>query len=133
HGLHHAGGWPEVITVLARPTELKVAYTLIEAEQRPEPPPALLPLNPTPQDVLALHVREPADRIEAAGLTNAVTQARARLDRSAAAAAQALSWLGVTPEDVRALVLRRLGDQRAEPEPKVITVETNGQVWLLDG
>ena len=83
-----------------------MAYTLIEAEQRPEPPPALLPLNTTPRDVLALHVREPADRIEAAGLTNAVAQARARLDRSAAAAAQALGWLGVTPEDVRALVLR---------------------------
>ncbi|MCA9546081.1 MAG: hypothetical protein KC613_16870, partial [Myxococcales bacterium] len=62
HGLHHAGGWPEMLTVLARPTELKVAYTLIEAEQRPEPPPPPLPPNTPPRDVLAPHVREPPPR-----------------------------------------------------------------------
>ncbi len=65
-----------------------------------------LPMNATFMDILRAGMQFSRDDIERSGLAGLVDQAEARRDQMIAKAAEVLSSLGVTPEDIRDLVDR---------------------------
>ena len=121
--------WSGELAIKLYPGELQIGSMIIEADLHDAPPPQLLALNAEPQDLVRLHVREPAERIANAGLAEAVDEVLKRLDKSCAAAARSLGWLGVTDSELRAWVLGRFA--RAE-KPGMVVVEPSGQVRLFD-
>ncbi len=133
HGLARVGAtWPTRLGVELRGSELKVGSLVLDADLRERPPPQLLPLNAAPADLVRLHVREDVKRIEDAGLGEAVEEALARLDRTSASAARHLTWLGISPEELRAWVLSRHAAPASRPEPEIVVVEPSGQVRLFE-
>jgi len=133
HALAGGHGWGETVQVVARASGLRVGRTAFEGELRDRPPPQLLPLNTTAKDVLRVHVREDAGRVDEAGLADAVAEVLERLDESCSEAAKALSWLDVGIEELQAWLLSRLEkpDAPAEAAPELVVVEANGQVRLF--
>ena len=99
--------WSGELAIKLYRDELKIGSMIVEAELRDAPPPQLLPLNAEPQDLVRLHVHESVENIADAGLDAAVAEALVRLDKSCAAAARSLDWLGVSDEELRAWVLAR--------------------------
>lgn len=86
---------------------LSVGCTLNDAWKSEIP----LPLDPTPAQVLDLLFRYGPERIEKAGLSKRVAKAEASAMRKVAAAADILAPLGVTVEDLKALVVRKLKER----------------------
>ena len=120
--------WSGELSIKLYPKELKIGSMVVEAELREEPPPQLLALNAESQDLVRLHVRESAERIADAGLDGAVAEALIRLDKSCAAAARSLDWLGVADAELLTWVLARYASSE---KPDVVVVEPSGQVRLF--
>ncbi len=115
--------WSGELSIKLYPNELKIGSMIVEAKLREVPPPQLLALNAEPHDLIRVHVRESPERIADAGLDEAVAEALVRLDKSCAAAARSLGWLGVADAELRAWVLARY----APPgRPDVVVVEPSG-------
>lgn len=125
-------GWGPSVRVSAWPDSLRVGTSVFGAELREVAPPALLPLNTSPVDVLRLYVREAPSLITEAGLDEAVGEVLERLHRSCAAAESSLRWLGVTTGELRAWLLARLEAPSPQAGPEVVIVEPGGQVRMFD-